>query len=101
MGNWTSTLMCTEQYCECPPETNVTMWEEESLNRWGRTKDPVLAASGDYVMFYVNLTGGYTTFKECYQHILELQAEGSSKTSSGAGAYVRELSDNAVRYLYI
>jgi hypothetical protein len=67
------------------------------LNKWERTNDILSVTTNSYTLLYKNVSGGYATFKECYEYILSLQSENSASTKSGAASYVRELSDNTVR----
>ena len=75
MGKWASTLMCTD-LCGC----NSTMmdldkWEEENLNKWGRTKGN--ATSNGYIPLSYNSTkDALNNFTQCYEHIMLLEVQG-------------------------
>jgi hypothetical protein len=66
MGNWTSSLMCTQQYCPCTSDVDFSQWKEVDLNKWERTNDVLIATTSGYSLLYKNVSGGYATFKECY-----------------------------------
>lgn len=100
-GKWTSTLMCTQDYCACPTETDFSKWNETALNSWNRTTNPILAGlpGSKYTLLYKGASASettYPTFYDCYKHILDEKHKNSAVANSAAGRQVEELSDDFV-----
>lgn len=93
-GTWTSTLMCTSDYCACPANLDFSLWTEAELNSWNRTNPANLtavapAALKGYKPLYKNLTGiSYNTFYDCYQHILSVKNTTYNVSSNSNAAKV-------------
>jgi len=105
-GTWTSNLMCTTDYCACPSNIDFTLWNETELNYWNRTNSVVkAAANSQYKILYKNATGlvNYTSFYDCYKHIIELKNSNSNylSSSSSTANKVEELSDGFIDLLRV
>jgi len=100
-GTWTSSLMCTQDYCACPPETNFTLWTETELNSWNRTNSIIKAVDPQYKLLFKNVTAGsisYPTFYECYKYILTRK---STLATNSQAQKVEELSDDFIDLLKV
>jgi len=69
MGSVTSTYMCTYDYCPCPSDFDIALWDNETENNyWNRTINPLDTLS--YTLIYydvLNATTDYDTFYSCYE----------------------------------
>jgi hypothetical protein len=82
-GKWTSTYMCTSDYCNCAQSVDFSKWNETELNSFNRTNSLVLAtANPKYKILSKNATG-YTTFYDCYKWLLVQQNNLNTGSSTG------------------
>ena len=109
MGNWTSTYMCTREYCPCDSSVDFNLWEEDELNEWGRSK---LVDSSLYKILYKPgvITNPLTTntansnnatyikFMDCYKYLISYNSTGGN---SSTATKVKEVGDGFVKKLLI
>ena len=74
MTEWTGEYMCTDYYCPCADTINLDLWTETRLNEAGRTKEGRIGFEDIVVVS----TGGFSTFRECYDDVLERESSGEA-----------------------
>eukprot|EP00347_Sterkiella_histriomuscorum_P009260 403341888 len=70
---YSSKYMCTPQ-CPCSSNLNLTLWSEPRLNEFNRTKGVNGTSGRMNFTLTTNQSNAYTNFMECYDDILDLQA---------------------------
>jgi hypothetical protein len=98
-GKWTSKYMCTSSTCPCPTNMDLSLWTENDLQNWNRTKSAInAAANSSLTIIYTALPTetSYSSFYDCYKHILDLK----ETSSSSAYDQVEELSDDFVSIVH-